>query len=239
MGLRAAHRARRGLVLRHARRPRRPARARGCSRSCRTSPAGVDAALRTRPPLDGAQLYGNIGADLKLGLTSALTLDATINPDFGQVEADQVVLNLTTFEVFFPEKRPFFLEGVEHVRHAAPAVLLAPHRPRAARRRRSAADERSAQPLPDGRIWAAAKLTGLVAPRLTIGALDALTAAQIADGRRRGSARRAHARLVEPLTNFAVLRLKREILGQLVRRRHGHRGQPLRAAPAPPRPTPG
>ena len=63
--------------------------------------------------LNGTQLYGNIGADLKLGLTPALTLDATINPDFGQVEADQVVLNLSTFEVFFPEKRPFFLEGVD------------------------------------------------------------------------------------------------------------------------------
>lgn len=51
------------------------------------------------------------GVDLKLGLASNLTLDATINPDFGQVEADQVVLNLSRYEVFFPEKRAFFLEG--------------------------------------------------------------------------------------------------------------------------------
>ncbi len=53
----------------------------------------------------------SVGLDAKVGVTEGLTLDATINPDFGQVEADPVVLNLTIFEVLFPEKRPFFLEG--------------------------------------------------------------------------------------------------------------------------------
>ena len=51
------------------------------------------------------------GGDVKVGVTSGLTLDATINPDFGQVEADAAVVNLTAFETFFPEKRPFFIEG--------------------------------------------------------------------------------------------------------------------------------
>src|SRR5947199_35451 len=51
------------------------------------------------------------GADLKYGLTPSLTLDATINPDFGQVEADPAVLNLTAFETFFQERRPFFVQG--------------------------------------------------------------------------------------------------------------------------------
>ena len=55
------------------------------------------------------QLTG--GADLKYGVTSNLTLDATVNPDFGQVEADPAVLNLSAFETFYPEKRPFFIEG--------------------------------------------------------------------------------------------------------------------------------
>src|SRR5690349_12087836 len=54
---------------------------------------------------------GTMGADLKYGLTSNLTLDGTINPDFGQVEADPAQLNLTAFETFFDERRPFFLEG--------------------------------------------------------------------------------------------------------------------------------
>jgi hypothetical protein len=52
-----------------------------------------------------------LGMDLKYGLTRNFTLDAAIYPDFGQVEVDQAVLNLTVFETFFPEKRPFFVEG--------------------------------------------------------------------------------------------------------------------------------
>src|SRR5205823_4308357 len=51
------------------------------------------------------------GADLKYGITANLTLDATVNPDFGQVEADPSVLNLTAFETFFQERRPFFVQG--------------------------------------------------------------------------------------------------------------------------------
>jgi len=53
----------------------------------------------------------SVGLDAKIGLTSNFTLDATVNPDFGQVEADPSVMNLTAYETFYPEKRPFFLEG--------------------------------------------------------------------------------------------------------------------------------
>jgi hypothetical protein len=56
---------------------------------------------------------GSIGGDVKYGVTSDLTLNATLNPDFGQVEADPSQVNLTAFETFFPEKRPFFLEGAD------------------------------------------------------------------------------------------------------------------------------
>ncbi len=67
----------------------------------------------TRPGGDGFNHPQRItaGADLKYGLSSNLTLDATINPDFGQVEADPAQLNLGTFEQFYDERRPFFLEG--------------------------------------------------------------------------------------------------------------------------------
>ncbi|HVB38378.1 MAG TPA: DUF5916 domain-containing protein, partial [Vicinamibacterales bacterium] len=54
---------------------------------------------------------GNAGFDLKYGVTPALTLDATVRPDFAQVEADEQQVNLTQFSQFFPEKRPFFLEN--------------------------------------------------------------------------------------------------------------------------------
>lgn len=53
----------------------------------------------------------SLGGDLTYGLPNGLTLTATVNPDFGQVEVDPAVVNLTAFETFFPEKRPFFLEG--------------------------------------------------------------------------------------------------------------------------------
>jgi hypothetical protein len=53
----------------------------------------------------------NIGADIKYGVTNNFTLDLAVNPDFGQVEVDQAVLNLSVFETYYPEKRPFFLEG--------------------------------------------------------------------------------------------------------------------------------
>jgi hypothetical protein len=53
----------------------------------------------------------SVGADLKYAVTPSLTLNATVNPDFGQVEADPAVVNLSAFETFFEEKRPFFIEG--------------------------------------------------------------------------------------------------------------------------------
>jgi hypothetical protein len=63
------------------------------------------------PVTDGPDGSGSAGLDLKLGLSSNFTLDATANPDFGQVEADPSVVNLTAYETFYQEKRPFFLEG--------------------------------------------------------------------------------------------------------------------------------
>ncbi len=60
---------------------------------------------------DGKDFLGNLGIDAKYGISSDLVLDATINPDFGQVELDRPVLNLSSFETFYEEKRPFFLEG--------------------------------------------------------------------------------------------------------------------------------
>src|SRR5688572_3196257 len=60
---------------------------------------------------DGARAFGAAGVDMKWAVNSNLRLNATVNPDFGQVEVDPAVVNLTAFETFFEEKRPFFLEG--------------------------------------------------------------------------------------------------------------------------------
>ena len=62
---------------------------------------------------DGKDFLKNAGFDVKYALSTNLILDATINPDFGQVELDQPVLNLSNYETFFPERRPFFLEGAD------------------------------------------------------------------------------------------------------------------------------
>ena len=63
------------------------------------------------PFSSGANLSGRVGADVKMGLGSNLTLEATVNPDFGQVEADPAEVNLSAFETFFEQRRPFFIEG--------------------------------------------------------------------------------------------------------------------------------
>jgi hypothetical protein len=60
---------------------------------------------------DGSRTFGGVGLDAKWGVTSSLTLDATVNPDFGQVEVDPAVVNLSAYETFYEEKRPFFIEG--------------------------------------------------------------------------------------------------------------------------------
>ncbi len=60
---------------------------------------------------NGHSMMGNFGLDAKIGLSSNFTADLTVNPDFGQVESDPSVMNLTAFETLYEEKRPFFLEG--------------------------------------------------------------------------------------------------------------------------------
>ena len=155
---------------------------------------------------DKTVITPNGGVDLKIGLNSNLTLDATFNPDFGQVEADQVVLNLTTFEVFYPEKRPFFLEGADLF-----ATPLKQFYTRRVGRAPPAAYLNDGEVLVDdaitGRIWGAAKLSGQIVPHFSIAALDAVTAEQTVAVRRPGASA-AERRLVDPLANYAVLRLR-------------------------------
>ncbi len=184
--------------------------------------------------LNGTQLYGNVGADLKVGLTSALTLDATINPDFGQVEADQVILNLSTFELFYPEKRPFFLEGVDVF--ATPLNLFYSRRIGTAAPLPEGDVFLPLEPQQPGRIYAAAKLSGLVTPRLTIGVVDAVTAESSTVATRYDAPDRPLRVSTEPLSNYAVLRLKRDILSRsyvgLMATAVNHFEQPNVEAPA-------
>ncbi len=162
----------------------------------------------------GTDLSASAGLDLKWHPTHDLSLEATVNPDFAQVEADQLVLNLTNFETYYPEKRPFFLEGIDIF--ATPVQLVYTRRiGRAPDAPQLRTDPVSAEQLVDvpgaPTIYGASKLTGRLADGWTIGTLQAVTAkndvqVQLGDGSR-------VKRAVEPLASFQVLRLKRE-LGQ-------------------------
>jgi hypothetical protein len=144
----------------------------------------------------------DVGADLKVGLGSNLTLDATVNPDFGQVEADPATVNLTAFETFFDERRPFFQEGTGIFSFGADATRLFYSR-------RIGRDPQLAGLAPDGAglptattILGAGKLTGRTAGGVSLGALGAATAREGAGGV-----------TVEPATTYGVLRATRDLRG--------------------------
>ncbi|HEX9986182.1 MAG TPA: DUF5916 domain-containing protein [Thermoanaerobaculia bacterium] len=79
--------------------------------------------VRTAEAFDDRGNTTKIGLDAHLGLGSKTLLDITANPDYGQAEVDETVLNLSTIETFFPEKRPFFLEGMDIFRLAGPQLF--------------------------------------------------------------------------------------------------------------------
>ncbi|HVY45297.1 MAG TPA: DUF5916 domain-containing protein [Minicystis sp.] len=159
----------------------------------------------------GYRFTPSAGLDMKWHVTPRFTLDATFNPDFGQVEADQVILNLTTFETFYPEKRPFFLEGVDTFSTPLPLLYtrrigLAPELPTL--REDAPYFEKYAdlsQPVP---IYGAAKLTGDLGAGFSMSELLAVT------GREDVPATTATggevSRVAAPLTAFKLLRLKRD-----------------------------
>src|SRR5512147_2671852 len=127
----------------------------------------------------GREQEVSLGADLKYRVASNLTLDATVNPDFGQVEADPGVLNLTAYETFFPEKRPFFVAGrglfevpinCNNVNCGGDGMFYSRRIGRAPTLAGVYGDTTSP---PFTTIIGAGKLTGRLAGGLRIGALDA------------------------------------------------------------------
>jgi hypothetical protein len=147
------------------------------------------------------------GVDMKVGLSSNLTVDATINPDFGQVEADPAVLNLGAFETFFSERRPFFLEGAGifsfntncgDIDSNCTGLFYSRRIGRSPSLLGNYGDERSPQ---QTTILGAAKLTGRLGSGFSIGLLDAVTDREVG----------TQDRTIEPRTNFAVLRGSQEL----------------------------
>lgn len=165
---------------------------------------------------DGREFATDAGFDLKYQHGSGLTIDATFNPDFGQVEADPAELNLSTFETFYPEKRPFFVEGSQIIRFT---TFGGPTGPGLFYSRRIGRALNVAPP-PGGyvrdeprfaTILGAAKLSGKTAGGLSIGVLEAVTREETATIVDPVSGERDI--VVEPIANYSLLRLRQDFAG--------------------------
>jgi hypothetical protein len=151
------------------------------------------------------------GGDLKFGITPNITLDATVNPDFGQVEADPAVLNLSAFETFYAEKRPFFVEGTGLYQFQLNCYIVVDcntneglfYSRRIGRSPTLSGLYGDASTPTATPIAAATKLTGRTANGLSFGVLDAAT--ERVEG--------LDNQTVEPGTNYAVVRAQQDLRG--------------------------
>jgi len=176
-----------------------------------------DASVITDNAFDRAS-HATVGGDLKYRVASNLTLDATINPDFGQVEADPAVLNLSAYETFYQELRPFFVAGrgvfrfdvnCNDVNCNSEGLYYSRRIGRTPQLAGTFGDTTAQQPTT---ILGAAKLTGRLPGGLAIGFMDAVTERdQKWFGEREQGGSGDTLKTTEPATNFAVLRLKQDL----------------------------
>jgi hypothetical protein len=160
--------------------------------------------------------FGSAGADLKVGITTDLTLNVTINPDFGQVEADPAQVNLTAYETFLPERRPFFVEGSNLFRFSLAlgdgddAVESLFYSRRIGRAPQGEADDRGGWVDADRQttILGAWKLSGKTSGGLSIGLLHAVTAEESAEVAPAEGGRFDEA--IEPFTNTSMARVQQD-----------------------------
>ena len=182
--------------------------------------AGVEERLSTgsagNPFNDGSREVGRFGLDLKYGLTSNLTLNASVNPDFGQVDADPAEVNLTAYETYFSERRPFFVEGGDIFRATSPGGIPVNgpqflYSRRIGRAPQGSADFRGESSFTDEptntTILGSAKLSGRTAGGWSVGLLEAVTAREYATVDSAGFRFRDQ---VEPLTSYSAVRAKRD-----------------------------
>jgi hypothetical protein len=172
--------------------------------SAYTAPAEVG-----DPFFDGDDWSQRAGFDLRYGLGASYTLDATVNPDFGQVEVDPAVINLGTYEVFFEERRPFFVEGNEIFdfgRNTSGGQMFYSRRNGRAPQLRAP----GAADAPDGTtILGAAKFTGKTGG-WSLGLIEAVTAEETARFLPAPGAAPDEF-TVEPLSNYLVARARRDL----------------------------
>jgi hypothetical protein len=152
------------------------------------------------------------GLDFRMGLGTATTLSAAINPDFGQVEQDPAVLNLSVFETFFPEKRPFFIEDSRTLVPSYPQMPMFHSRRIGQRPNRFAIadDETVIERSETTTILGATKVTGK-ANGWTYGGLTALTDREYALVETAAGTRAE--RLIEPYSSYNVARIQKDVRG--------------------------
>ena len=181
---------------------------------------------QTDPFFNPHALDGRFGGDAMLRVTSNLTLNATVNPDFGQVEVDPAVVNLSAFETFFDEKRPFFVEGAGYFglgglncffcSNVSSLSMLATRRigrpPQISPYRGGLAVPVAYADMPENStILGAAKLTGRTRSGWSIGALDGITRRERAPVEFMDSTRGLFT--VEPLSNYFASRVAKDLRG--------------------------
>ncbi|MBN2200265.1 MAG: carbohydrate binding family 9 domain-containing protein [Candidatus Aminicenantes bacterium] len=167
----------------------------------------------------GRRGLGNAGFDLKAGLKSNLTLDATVNPDFGQVEVDPAVLNLSAYETYYSEKRPFFIEGASIFNGFGRGGLYLNagfnwpeptffYSRRIGRSPQGGVTENGYVRLPDRTtILGAAKLTGKLGT-WNVGFVSALTSSEFAEIDQLGSRLKQE---IEPFSFYGVFRAQKDV----------------------------
>jgi hypothetical protein len=170
------------------------------------------------PFYKGKQYNNSIGADIKMGLGTNLTLDATINPDFGQVEVDPAVVNLSVSETYFNEKRPFFIEGSNifmfgyggsnnnwGFNWGNPDLFYSR---RIGRVPQGSVSSDSFIDMPgETRILGAGKLSGKLDGNISVGLINAVTERTFARDYNFGNVKLHE---VEPLSNYTIIRSQKE-----------------------------
>ncbi len=177
--------------------------------------------------IDSHELFSSVGMDLRYGLSPNISLNATFNPDFGQVETDPAVLNLSVFENFFEERRPFFIEGNTIFRFPQPQIVGIDG-PAQLFYSRRIGKQPGHSSTPDGgviidrpdstTILGAAKLSGKTVKKTSFSILEAITASeyatveQILIDKQTGleqTERQRHR--IEPFTNFLTARVQQDL----------------------------
>jgi hypothetical protein len=165
---------------------------------------------------DGRDLNGSVGLDGKIGVTNNLTLDFTINPDFGQVEADPSEVNLTTFETYFPEKRTFFIEGKNILSHqvlgggsplSSDNLFYSRRIGKHPGYSPELADSEYIRTPNNTTILGAFKLTGKTQNGYSVGVLESFTQKEIAQIDSMGENRNV---VAEPFTNYFLARVEKD-----------------------------